>query len=61
MRVFEGMIGVHVEVYIDDIITKTPTTEDHVANLKSIFQRLKWHNMRLNPSNAPSVCQQESF
>jgi len=49
MKVFEGMIAEQVKVYIDDIITKTQTRGSHVADLEAVFQRLRQHNMRLNP------------
>jgi len=32
-RVFEGMIGAQVEVYIGNIITKDLNTEDHIVDL----------------------------
>jgi len=49
MKVFEGMIGGQVEVYIDDIITKTQAGGNHVADLEAVFERLRRYNMRLNP------------
>jgi len=49
MKIFEGMIGEQVEIYIDDIITKTQTGGNNIANLEAVFQRFKQHNMRLNP------------
>ena len=49
-RVFQGLLGEKVEVYIDDIIVKTPLGGDHSADLGSVFERLRAHDMRLNPS-----------
>ncbi len=37
IKVFEGMIGEQVEVYLDDFITKTPTNGTHMANLEVVF------------------------
>jgi len=37
IKVFEGMIGEQVEVYIDDIITKTQTRGNHVTDLEAVF------------------------
>ncbi|XP_057452113.1 uncharacterized protein LOC130743916 [Lotus japonicus] len=42
-------MGKSVEVYIDDIIVKTPKGGDHTADLAVVFEQLKKHNMRLNP------------
>jgi len=49
-KVFDGMIGKEVEVYIDDIIAKTPLNRDHALDLANVFNRLRRHNMRLNPT-----------
>jgi len=49
MKVFKDMIGEQVKVYIDDIITKTQTGGNQVADLEAVFQTLRRHNMRLNP------------
>jgi len=40
-KVFNGMIGKEVKVYIDDIITKTPMGKDHVSDLSQVFSRLR--------------------
>jgi len=49
-KIFDGMLGKEVEVYIDDIIAKTDTKGDHIQDLAKIFARLKEHNRRLNPT-----------
>ncbi|XP_057425850.1 uncharacterized protein LOC130719235 [Lotus japonicus] len=48
-RIFGALIGKSVEVYIDDIIVKTPKGGDHAADLAVVFEQLKKYNMRLNP------------
>ncbi|XP_057452841.1 uncharacterized protein LOC130744695 [Lotus japonicus] len=48
-RIFGDLMGKSVEVYIDDIIVKTPKGGDHAADLAVVFEQLKKHNMRLNP------------
>ena len=35
--------------YIDDIIVFSKTSEEHLRNLQTIFDRLKSHNVKLNP------------
>ena len=35
--------------YIDDIIVFSQTLEEHLRNLQTIFDRLKSHNVKLNP------------
>ena len=39
-----------MEVYIDDMLVKSTTTELHIAHLAEAFQILKEYNMKLNPA-----------
>ena len=48
-KVFEGMHGKFIEVYIDDMIFKTKDNEDPSKDLESVFQCLRQYNLRLNP------------
>ena len=43
------MIGINVEVYVDDIVVKSHLCEQHVLDMKEGFQALRKHRMRLNP------------
>lgn len=47
-KVFMEQIGRNMEVYIDDLIVKSPTPEQHPKDPKEIFDQLRKHNMRLN-------------
>jgi len=47
--VFHDMIGRHVKVYVDDIVVKSDSFEQHVLDLKEVFQALRKYRMRLNP------------
>ena len=38
-----------MEVYIDDMLVKSTTTELHIAHLSEVFQILREYNMKLNP------------
>ncbi|XP_061371661.1 uncharacterized protein LOC133314238 [Gastrolobium bilobum] len=49
-EVFKDLIGDSIEVYIDDMIAKSKTPEQHLSHLQGIFDRLRKYNMRLNPS-----------
>lgn len=48
-KIFGNLMGKSVEVYIDDIIVKTPIGGDHVPDLSIVFEQLKKYNLRLNP------------
>ena len=39
-----------MEVYIDDMLVKSTTTELHITNMSEAFQILREYNMRLNPA-----------
>nr|KYP46154.1 Uncharacterized protein K02A2.6 [Cajanus cajan] len=48
-KVFSEQIGRNLEVYVDDMVIKTKSIEEHVKDLEEIFKQIKKHNMRLNP------------
>nr|KYP49835.1 Retrovirus-related Pol polyprotein from transposon 17.6 [Cajanus cajan] len=38
-----------MKVYVDDMVVKTTSVEDHAADLAEVFSQIRKHNMRLNP------------
>ncbi|KAI5335629.1 hypothetical protein L3X38_025762 [Prunus dulcis] len=48
-KIFAGYIGNIMEVYIDDMLVKSRTAEEHLQNLSIMFGILKDYRMRLNP------------
>jgi len=48
-RVFQPLMGKSVEVYVDNIIVKSPNVRQHSADLAEVFKALRTYNMRLNP------------
>ncbi|RVX12437.1 Transposon Ty3-I Gag-Pol polyprotein [Vitis vinifera] len=48
-KIFKPLIG-HTEVYIDDIVVKSKTREQHVLHLQEVFHLLRKYGMKLNPS-----------
>ena len=53
-------IGRNVHAYVDDIVVKSKTKSDLIADLTETFNNLRRYNMRLNPENAFSGYQPES-
>jgi len=47
---FREQIGRNVEAYIDHMIVKSDTPEQHVADLTEVFGWLREFDMRLNPT-----------
>ncbi|KAI5313084.1 hypothetical protein L3X38_042258 [Prunus dulcis] len=50
-NLFASLIDHTMEVYVDDILGKSRTDDQHIPNLSTMFAVLKRYNMRLNPMN----------
>ena len=48
-KIFKPLIGHTMEVYVDDMITKSKEPRDHVKHLKETFELLRKYEMKLNP------------
>ena len=49
-KIFADLLGVSMEVYIDDMLVKSAVTQDHVKHLDQTFTVLRKTNMMLNPN-----------
>ena len=47
-RMFPDKIGRMVEVYIDDMVTKSKQETRHIEDLQGVFKMLRQHKLRLN-------------
>lgn len=47
-KIFEDQIGKSMEVYMDDMLTKSLRAEDHVTDLKRTFNTMDKYRMKLN-------------
>ncbi|CAL8135842.1 unnamed protein product [Prunus armeniaca] len=47
--IFHDLIGRTVEVYIDDIVVKSPSKADHVGHLRQAFNCMRAHGLKTNP------------
>jgi hypothetical protein len=47
--IFHDLLGVLVEVYIDDVVVKSDGFEEHMTNLKLSLERMKKYGLRMNP------------
>jgi len=48
-KVFKPLIGKTIEVYIDDMITKSVKEANHVQDLEETFKLLRTYVMKLSP------------
>jgi hypothetical protein len=47
--IFQDLLRVLMEVYIDDMVVKSVSFEEHMTNLKLSLQRMKKYGLRMNP------------
>ncbi|XP_045797595.1 uncharacterized protein LOC123891742 [Trifolium pratense] len=60
-RVFSEQIGKNLEVYIDDMVVKTPEGNRHDEDLLDILGSVRKYNMRLNPAKCSFGVQAGKF
>jgi hypothetical protein len=47
--IFHDLLGVLMEVYIDDVVVKSVGFEEHMTNLKLSLERMKKYGLWMNP------------
>ncbi|CAN6565789.1 unnamed protein product [Malus baccata var. baccata] len=47
--IFHDLIGQSMEVYIDDIVVKSKTEEQHLVDLRRALIRMRIHKLKMNP------------
>ncbi|KAA0065979.1 uncharacterized protein E6C27_scaffold62G00640 [Cucumis melo var. makuwa] len=48
-KVFDDMLHKYVECYADDLVVKSKRRQDHLKDLKVVFDRLRKYQLRMNP------------
>jgi hypothetical protein len=48
--IFHDLISWLVEVYIDDVVIKSNEIENHIADLRKIFERTRKYSLKMNPT-----------
>ncbi|KAL0434439.1 UNVERIFIED_CONTAM: Transposon Tf2-12 polyprotein [Sesamum latifolium] len=49
-RIFNDMLHKNVKCYVDDLVVKSKKREDHLYNLRKVFERLRRYQLKMNPS-----------
>ena len=49
-KIFKPLIGDIIEVYIDDVVVKSKTRNEHAQYLHKVFHLLRQYDMKLNPT-----------
>ena len=60
-KIFKPLIGHSVEVYIDAIVVKSKTREQHILHLQEVFYLLRQYGMKLNPSKCAFAVSADKF
>ena len=60
-RVFAGLTFLILLIYLDDIIVFSKTFDEHLENLRVIFERLREVNLKLNPKKCNLLCRKVAF
>ena len=60
-KAFVDKIGRTIEVYVDDMLVKSPTIEQHVRDMANTFVTLRLYNMKLNPKKCTFEVEAEKF
>jgi hypothetical protein len=47
--IFHDLLGVILEVYIDDILVKSDSMNDHLANLRLALKSMCQYELKMNP------------
>ena len=47
--IFDDMLHKKVECYVDDLVVKSKKRQDHIQDLRSIFERLRRCQLKMNP------------
>ena len=50
VALFHDTIHHEIEVYVDDMIARSQTEEEHLNHLQKLFDRFKTYKLRLNPN-----------
>ena len=61
VTLFHDMMHKEIEVHVDDMIAKSRPEEDHLVNLKKLFDRLRKYQLRLNPAKCTFGAQSGKF
>ncbi|KAL0405438.1 UNVERIFIED_CONTAM: Polyprotein P3 [Sesamum latifolium] len=48
-RIFDDMLHKNIECYVDDLVVKSKKREDHLYNLRKVFERLRRYQLKMNP------------
>ncbi|KAG9450039.1 hypothetical protein H6P81_010004 [Aristolochia fimbriata] len=48
-KIFDDFLHKFVECYVDDLVVRTKSRDDHLKHLRAVFERLRRHQLKMNP------------
>ncbi|KAG9458146.1 hypothetical protein H6P81_002654 [Aristolochia fimbriata] len=48
-KIFDDFLHKFVECYVDDVVVKTKSRDDHLKDLRAVFERLRRYQLKMNP------------
>ncbi|XP_074314028.1 uncharacterized protein LOC141649233 [Silene latifolia] len=48
-KIFDDMLHKTIECYVDDVVVKSKKREDHIKDLRAVFERLRKCQLKMNP------------
>ena len=48
-KIFDGLLYKNVECYVDDLVVKSRKRDDHLKDLRMVFELLRRYQLRMNP------------
>ena len=59
--IFHDLLGVILEVYIDDVVVKSDAEQSHLADLRLVFERMRQYGLKMNPLKCAFVVSAGKF
>jgi hypothetical protein len=47
--IFHDLLGIILEIYIDDVVVKSDSMDNHLADLRLAPERMRWYGLKMNP------------
>jgi hypothetical protein len=47
--IFHDLLGIILEIYIDDVVVKSDGVDNHLADLCLALERMCWYRLKMNP------------
>ena len=48
-KIFDDMLHKNVKCYVDDLVVKSRKREDHLRDLRRVFDKLRRYQLKMNP------------